>query len=266
MRFGFFGDDVLVSGTKAAAQIKSSQKGLAKRQSKNDFNVWAKMYATPFARDLLNKSHLEVVRQERARQLTKKPDAGVRAVGEVAKISDKLVETKQKQAKVREMAKEKMAKGDVAGAKQLAMEDKAFAMKAKVIEGQLAKRVDEGLKLAKAKKIKENKRGEVLQKRQAQMAAAPHLADVWRKHDSMYEQHRARVIQKHDQAEMKAETLKAELKQMPKSLEKDAKMERLRKEEADRRVKQELELAKLDEKEAARLDARAKTEGMKRIK
>lgn len=265
MNFGFFGDNI-VSGDVASGQIKKFQTQQLKNQQKKDFRVWADMYAQPFARSLLYKSHLDVARNERrALELAKKPDAGVKAVAEVAKVSDKLVETKQKQAAVKKEIQKRVKEGDMAVAAQLSQADKLLGQKAQVIEGQLANRVSEGVELSKAKGAKEAKRAEVLQKRQAQMAAAPHLASVWKKHDALYEENRLRVRLKHDQEEMKAAAMKAELAQMPKSLEKDSKMERLRKEESNRRVKQELELAKLDEREAGRLDARARAEGMKKI-
>ncbi len=261
----FFGNNDM-SGEEASAQIKSFQKGAVARAKAKDFKVWANMYATPFARDLLFKDHLQVARNERrAAELMQKPDAGVKAVAEVAKVSDKLMETKQKQAEIQQEITKKVAAGDTSTATQLMQADQMLQQKAQRIEGQLAERVSEGTALAQAKGVAEKSRTEVIQKRQAQAQAAPHLADVWSKHDALYERDRAGVLRKHDQAEMEATEIKALLAQMPRGVEKDAKMERLRKEEANRRVTQELELAKLDQSEAGRLDGRAKVAGMKQI-
>jgi hypothetical protein len=266
MKFGFFGGADDLSKEAASKQIKIYQKKLMEEKKAKDFNVWVQMYAQPFARGLLHKDHVQVVRAEkRAAALAQKPDAGVKAVAELAKISDKLVATKQQQAQVKEQIQKKVAEGDGAGAAQLARADKALDKKAAAIENQLSTRVAEGVDLAKAKTSAEKSRSEVVQKRQAQAAAAPHLAAGWARHDALYERNRAGILMKHDQAEMKAAGLKAQLARLPKGAEKDAKMERLRKEEAKRRVTQELELAKVDSAEAGRLDARALTAGMKKM-
>ena len=263
--FGFFGD-AEVSAQDASAQIKGYQKKAIEREKAKSFRVWLDMYANPYSKKLLYADHLTVARAERRMdELAKKPDSGVRAVAEVAKVKDKLVETKDAQAKVQEEIKKKVAEGDTATAAKLVQTEKMLGEKSDKIGQQLTNRANEGMELAKAKAVKEKSRTEVLQKRQAQGQAAPHLSAVWAKHDALYEKHRTRVIMKHEKAEDQAAKEKAQIAQLPPSVDKDAKMERLRQQEAKRRVNEELELAKLDNQEAGRLDARAKIAGMKQI-
>lgn len=253
-----------MTGPQAAQQITGFKNVSAANKRAKSFKLWSTLYADPFSKQLLFKDQLSAAKAERS-ILGAVTDSGAKTVVEVGKIKDKLVETKQKQAEVKKELQKKVKAGDPVAASQLAKADIMLGRKSQKIEQQLTNRVQEGMELAKAKQLKEQRRAEVIQKRQAQAAAAPHLADVWAKHDAMYEQMRFKVIKNHAKQEVKADIAKSEIARLPQGEMKDAKMERLRQEEARRRIKQELEIAKLDDREAGRVDARAKAEGMKRI-
>jgi hypothetical protein len=254
----FFGD---ITGAEAAAQIKRYSMHDAARKRADNFAIWANMYAAPYARSLRPSSKSN----QRAKALAAKPDSGIKAIAEVSKIADKLVDTKKAQVEVKKEIKKSLTQGDSNKALNLAQTNKKLEKKAIVIEKQLNNRVSEGVKLAQAKNASQGSRKEVVQLRHAHKQAAPHLATAWAKHDALYEQSRLRIIIKHDQADMQAVSEKSRLAHMPRGPQKDAMMERARKKDAKRRVDQELELAKVDQAEAGRLDARAKSAGLKRM-
>jgi hypothetical protein len=251
-----------------AAQVPKIIKNFYKKQQDkslrpSNFNVWMNLYARPAARGLWQ-SHYNLKREQslveniEAKALASQ-DPGLKAVAEVKVIADKLVKTEKRQDELKEEADKKLAKGDMAGATKAAQKETMMAQKAEKIKGQLSKRVDEGIKLAKAKKTSEQAKMEVDMRKKQLQDMYPHLSAVWAKHDAKYDQQRAQLKLKHELAEAKDEAKKQKLKAtLPPSHEKDAKMERLRKQAAERRIKETLEVARLDDDEAGRLQAREK--------
>ena len=243
----FFGD---VSAAQAADIIRGFEDKSRSNQAKKDFKIWYSMYARPSAKRLYQDPY-SAARAEF--------DPAKKTVKEVKKVADKLVETKNLQKKAAIKAEEAAAKGNVATAVQMKKEEAQLANKAQVIEGQLATRVDEGVKLAKATRDSEKAKAEVDIKKAAQAKKHPGLVAAWAKHDALYERDRRAMLTKHKIAELKDHQTEQYLKTLPRSIEKDAKIERLRKQAATRRVTEKQELAKLDDREAGRVDAREAT-------
>jgi hypothetical protein len=251
MRPGYL-NGIEVTGPEGAAMIKRYQKKVIARKKAKDFNVWANMYATPYAKRLFQDPYA-LARSEHSL------DSGTKAVAEVKKVADKLVDTKKKQTEVAKESQKAAQQGDMVKAKELAKVEGKIAEKAKVIEGQLATRVSEGVALAKAKRAGEKAKAEVNMKKASQAKRYPHLTSVWAKHDSLYERGRAQLVQKQKLKSLKDDQLKQYLKTLPKGQEKDAKIERHRKMIAAKNIKDAQELAKYDSAEAGRIDGREAT-------
>jgi len=243
----FFGNAGDISGEQASNIIKGFENQSKSNQAKKSFRTWYSMYAKPYSKKLYQDPY-SAARAEF--------NPAAKAVGEVKKVADKLVETKKLQEKAAVKAEAAASKGNMAEASQMKKEEVQLAQKAQVIEGQLATRVDEGVKLAKATREAEKAKAEVDIKKTAQAKKYPTLAAVWAKHDALYERDRNSMMQKHKLAELKDNQLENYLKTLPRSMEKDAKLERHRKQAAARRVTEKQELAKLDEREAGKVDAR----------
>lgn len=243
----FFGD---ISAKKASDLIVSYENQNAANQAKKDFKVWYSMYAKPYSKRLYQDPY-SAARAEF--------DPAKKTVKEVKKVADKLVETKKLQKKAAVKAEEAAVKGNMAEATQMKKEEAQLANKAQVIEGQLATRVDEGVKLAKVTRDAEKAKAEVDIKKSVQAKKHPGLAAAWAKHDALYERNRNAMLQKHKLAELKDHQKEQYLKTLPRSMEKDAKIERHRKQAAARRVTEKQEIAKLDDREAGRVDAREAT-------
>jgi len=257
MKLGNFNgiDNIFISNLAASKYIRKYQKDSAKHKHDSSFNIWSEMYATPYARQL-NKDPFKAARAEQMLIRARPHDTGAKAVAEVKKAANELVEIKKQQTKVAE-ASEKAAKaGDIITAEELAKNEAKIAQKAKIIEGQLASRVDEGVKLAKVKRAGERRKGEVDAKKSSQAKRFPHLISTWAKHDALYDRNRNKLLQKHHVAELKGAELEAHLKTLPSGLEREAKLERHRKEGAARRITQAQEVAKLDDSESGKIDAR----------
>jgi hypothetical protein len=251
MRSGYL-NGIEVTGREGSAMIKRFQKKVATRQKAKDFNVWANMYATPYAKRLFQDPYA-LARAEHSL------DSGTKAVAEVKKVADKLVDTKKKQTEVAKESQKAAQQGDMVKAKELAKVEGKIAEKAKVIEGQLATRVSEGVALAESKRVGEKAKAEVDIKKESQAKRYPHLTSFWAKHDALYERGRARLVQKHNLKSLKDDQLKQYLKTMPRGREKDAKIERHRKMIAAKNIKDAQELAKYDSAEAGRIDGREAT-------
>lgn len=251
MRPGYLGDADF-TGQQASSQIRSFQKQSKSHKRAKDFSVWSSMYADPLAKRLYQDPY-SLARADLIR------DPGAKAVVEVKKATDKLVETKKAQAQVSKESAKAAKEGNMAKAAELKKVEGKIAEKAKAVEGQLATRVSEGVALAKAKRVEEKAKDEVAVKKQIQAKKYPHLTNVWAKHDALYDRNRAQLVQKHNLQSLKDAQLEEYLKTLPSGAEKQAKLERHKKQAAARRVTQAQEVAKFDSAEAGRVDAREKT-------